>query len=250
MPRTKKEPVDPEKVRRWFKDLSDPKMINAYAGVLVGTGSGCLINALIRSKQLGFDQTQSWIDKFRASIKNEGTLTSMVSMKAFSQEQTVEILGWNFQRLKEFANNIKAAQTIIAQYKDRITIYDNNWAIETESWTPTKPTDAEKARRTASYTNTRAGFVKMIAVQENIIAANIEKAEPYQTNIDLLTWGWSLVSFGGALWVSNNPEVMKEAIDAIEKVTIRFIDESSEIIGQTGKWTVKAIDEFIPWFWQ
>lgn len=69
---------------------------------------------------------------------------------------------------------------------------------------------------------------------------------------EALLMGKVLLASGLTLYLSSHPDIIKQAIDSMEKVTIRLIDESSEILESTAKLTEaggKAIKDLLPDLW-
>ena len=61
--------------------------------------------------------------------------------------------------------------------------------------------------------------------------------------------GMAILSSFMMLWVSNNPDVIKQAISSGEKVAVRLIDESSEIIDKTGEAFEDIVSSMLPDLW-
>ena len=61
--------------------------------------------------------------------------------------------------------------------------------------------------------------------------------------------GIAVTTGGYFLWMSNNPDVSKQIITSTEKVLIRAIDETSEIIDKSGELLKDTINGILPDIW-
>jgi len=139
---------------------------------------------------------------------------------------------WTIHGRKKMGGKIKdIGKWIESSTRSDRTSYTLNWTSLQQLYKDVRDWDARRTEHNRATVDAAIkALQKLIGTAEEEVARYNNNVKPLIDILNVLIVGFSLAVGGTSYWMLSHPEIIKQMIISMEKVTVRAIDETSEVI--------------------